>query len=231
MPGSHTERRILAVLAMVVVAVGTATWPKPAQAAPAQAVPAETARAAQAPESVHPCSVVQPSKVASTFPIPALNPAPVDPIATVASKRGGSFVNTVTDQPFVPRGAHYVRLATVRLSKRYTVCMSSDFDVGTGSDDYDPHRAAQALSLMHSYGYNEVSVGLNAAEVGNPSGTGLDPAYLANVASFINIARSYDIRVLISLDAPASERWVSSDQDLPTPPKPRSSTTTSTSTT
>ena len=77
--------------------------------------------------------------------------------------------------------------------------MSADFDVGTGLDAYNPHRAAQALSQMNSYGYNVVYVGLNANEIGNRSGTGLNPTYLANLASFINIARSYDIRVLIAL--------------------------------
>ena len=44
-----------------------------------------------------------------------------------------------------------------------------------------------------------VYVGLNADEIGNPNGPGLNPKYLANLASFINIARSYDIRVLIAL--------------------------------
>ena len=44
-----------------------------------------------------------------------------------------------------------------------------------------------------------VYVGLNADEIGNPSGPGLDASYLANLASFINIARSYDIRVQIAL--------------------------------
>ena len=117
----------------------------------------------------------------------------------VPSKGGGSFVNTVTKARFVPRGAHYVRLATVKLSRRYTICMSSDFDVGTGLDAYNPHRAAQALSEMQGYGYNEVSVGLNPVEIGNPSGSGLDPTYLANLASFVNIARADGIRVSIDL--------------------------------
>lgn len=183
MPISQAAGRTAVTVAMLAFAVGMGPPPKPVQVA--------TFR--------HPCSVVPQTAETSTFPVPATNPAPVDPIATVPAAGGGSFVNTVTDQPFVPRGAHYVRLTTVTLSSRYIDCMSSDFDVGTGLDAYDPNRAAQALSEMQGYGYNMVSVGLNPAEIGNPSGPGLDPAYLANLASFINIARSYDIRVVIGL--------------------------------
>ena len=44
-----------------------------------------------------------------------------------------------------------------------------------------------------------VYVGLNPDEIGNTTGPGLNANYVANLASFINIARSYDIRVLIAL--------------------------------
>ena len=195
MPITQTRGRLVAVLAMVSLAVGIAV-PSTAGAAPrakASSVPPK------GPHIEDPCSVVPPPAATYDFPVPAADPTPVDPLATVPSAGGGTFVDTVTGQPFVPRGAHYVRLATVALSHRYTVCMSSDFDTGTGLDHYNPNRAAQALSQMHADGYNEVSVGLNPFEIGNPSGTGLDPAYLANVASFINIARADDIRVLIAL--------------------------------
>ena len=180
---SQIEGRIVAALATLAFAVGMTTPPKPAPA----------------PTIEHPCSKAPQTAGTYTFPIPATNPAPVDPIAVVPSKGGGSFVNTVTKARFVPRGAHYVRLATVKLSRRYTICMSSDFDVGTGLDAYNPHRAAQALSEMQGYGYNEVSVGLNPVEIGNPSGSGLDPTYLADLASFVNIARADGIRVSIDL--------------------------------
>ncbi len=194
MPLSHTNRRLVAalvgfaVLAVVVAAVlanagGSTTPTKPNQVA----------------SIINPCTKTPQPTGSYTFPVPAINPAPVDPIATVSAAGGGSFVDSVTNQPFVPRGAHYVRRATVRLAKNYVICMSSDFDVGTGLDAYNPHRAAQALSQMSSYGYNVVYVGLNSNEIGNTSGAGLNPTYVANLASFINIARTYDIRVLIAL--------------------------------
>ena len=153
----------------------------------------------QAPFIDHPCSRIPQTNAIYNFPVPAADPTPVDPLATVSAAGGGSFVDTVTNQPFVPRGAHYVRLATVRLGPRYTICMNANFDVGSGLDAYDPHRAAQALSQMNSYGYNVVYVGLNSDEIGNTTGPGLNANYVANLASFINIARSYDIRVLIAL--------------------------------
>ena len=151
----------------------------------------------------HPCSKTGQQVGTYNFPIPPTNPAPVDPLATVPSAGGGSFVDTVTNQPFVPRGAHYVRLATVELGRNYIVCMSSNFDVGTLLDAYNPHRAAMALSQMNSYGYNVVYIGLNADEIGNPSGPGLDAKYLANLASFINIARAVRHPGADGPDAPA----------------------------
>ena len=193
MPLSQPKRRfvvlaavgvlVVVAIAVVVVTVGKSTPLKAAQTASIK----------------HACSKFPQTSGSYNFPIPATNPAPVDPLATVPAAGGGSFVDTVTNQPFVPRGAHYVRLATVQLASNYILCMSSDFDVGTGLDAYNPHRAAQALSQMASYGYNVVYVGLNPLEIGNKSGTGLNVNYLANLASFINIARSDNIRVLIAL--------------------------------
>ena len=97
----------------------------------------------------HPCSSTPQTVQTYDFPVPAANPAPVDPLATVQAPGGGSFVDTVTGQPFVPRGAHYVRLSTVRLGRNETVCASSNFDIGTGLDAYNPHRAAMDLSQMN----------------------------------------------------------------------------------
>ena len=49
------------------------------------------------------------------LPHPGHQPGSGRSMATVPAAGGGSFVDTVTQQPFVPRGAHYVRLATVQL--------------------------------------------------------------------------------------------------------------------
>ena len=163
----------------------------------------------------HPCSQIpQPAGAVYTHPIPPTNPAPVDPIVAVPSPGGGSFAELVTNggvttrQKFVPRGADYVRLSTVVRGPN-TVCVLSNFDVGTGVDAYNPYRAAQVLGTMAGYGYNVIRVGFNSAESGEKSGS-LNPAYWANVANFINIARSDNIRVsLVLMPLPV--------QDVPKP--------------
>ena len=64
---------------------------------------------------------------------------------------------------------------------------------------------------MARYGCNIVRVSLNKAEIGNPSGSGLNPTYLANVASFINIARYYNIRVFIYI-SPLPQNYIPSGE-------------------
>ena len=72
-----------------------------------------------------------------------------------------------------------------------------------------PTRRAQALATMAGYGYNVVHVGFNPVQSGEKSGA-LNPAYWANVANFINLARSYNIRVsMIVMPLPS--------QNLPKP--------------
>jgi hypothetical protein len=148
----------------------------------------------------------------------------VDPIVTVPSPGGGSFAEDVTNggvtthQKFVPRGAEYIRLAPVTKAGR-TTCAISTFDVGTGPDAYNPHRAAQALAAMEHYGYNVVRVGFNASQSGQGPSQGpgkLNPAYWANVASFINIARSDNVRVEMVL-MPLPSQYVPTPQTVPLP--------------
>jgi hypothetical protein len=161
-----------------------------------------------------PCTKIPQPDPVYTHPIPPTNPAPVDPIVAVPSPGGGSFAELVTKdgvvtrQKFEPRGADYVRLATIGKG-RNTTCVISTFDVGSGLDAYNPHRAAQALAGMEKYGYNVVHVSLNPVESGETSGS-LNPAYWANVTNFINLARSYNIRVSIDL-------MPLPDQDIPGP--------------
>ncbi len=169
----------------------------------------------------NPCSKV-PFQVpsASTYTLPANNPAPVNPIVTVPSPGGGSFAEVVTNggvttqQKFVPRGAEYIRLSPAVIGGR-TTCAISTFDVGTGFDAYSPHRVAQALATMERYGYNVVRVGFNASQSGQGSGQ-LNPAYWANVANFINIARSDNVRVEMVL-MPLPSQYLPAARTVPLP--------------
>ncbi len=169
----------------------------------------------------NPCSKV-PYQVpsASTYTLPATNSAPVNPIVTVPSPGGGSFAEVVTNsgvttqQKFVPRGAEYIRLAPAVIGGR-TTCAISTFDVGTGFAAYSPHRVAQALATMEHYGYNVVRVGFNASQSGQGTGQ-LNPAYWANVANFINIARSDNVRVEMVL-MPLPSQYLPAARTVPLP--------------
>ncbi len=157
---------------------------------------------------------------AQSYPIPAVNSTPVDPIVTVPSAGGGSFAEVVTNggvttkRKFVPRGAEYIRLSSVTKAGRST-CAISTFEVGSGPDAYNPHRAAQALAAMEHYGYNVVRVGFNAGQSGQGSGQ-LNPAYWAHVANFINIARSDNIRVEIVV-LPLPSQYLPKPSTVPLP--------------
>lgn len=168
------------------------------------------AQSATGAVSNHPCNMRLPKQ--PPVPNPANYEAPDDttpiaPVTTLPSSGGGSFV--VNGQKFIPRGANYERLANTKYRGNNVTCSLSDFDIGprTSLDSYNPERATVALSNMGYYGDTVVRVPLNKAEIGNPSGSGLDPTYLANVASFINIARHYGIRVLINV-APLPRNYI-----------------------
>jgi hypothetical protein len=203
---------ILAVVAVVVVgavilvvsSLSTSHGPSTEATTPTHTVLAD-----------NPCSKV-PYQVpsASTYPLPAANSTPMDPIVTVASPGGGSFSDGTTHQKFVPRGAEYIRLAPATIGGRKT-CAISTFDVGTGPDAYNPHRAAQALAAMEHYGYNLVRVGLNSSQSGQVPRQ-LNPAYWANVANFINIARSDNVRVEMVL-MPLPSQYVPTPSTVPLP--------------
>lgn len=140
---------------------------------------------------------------------PPNDTAPIAQVTTLSSPGGGSFV--VNGQKFVPRGANYERLANTIYDGDRITCSVSDFDTGprTSLDSYNAKRATKALSTMAHYGCNVVRVEINKAEIGNPSGPGLSPAYLANLASFINIARYYSIRVMIYI-SPLPQHYIPS---------------------
>ena len=88
-----------------------------------------------------------------------------------------------------------------------TLCDTAAFDVGSGTDAYDSHAAAQTLASMEYFGYNVVHVGFNQVEDGTPE---VGNQYWENVANFINLARSYNIRVSMTLMALPN-------QDVPKP--------------
>ena len=186
------------ILSIGMVAVGFSSFAFPA-----------VAHGAGSSATDHPCNKQIPNQ--PSVPNPAYTPpddtTPVAPVTTQLTPGGGSFV--VNGKKFVPRGANYERLANTTYGGGRVTCSLSDFDVGpqTTLDSYNPQRANVSLSRMKSYGNNVVRVPINKFEIGNPSGSGLNPAYLANLASFINMARYYNIRVLINI-SPLPENYI-----------------------
>jgi hypothetical protein len=151
-----------------------------------------------AASSVNACSTVSLPSTLTTYntSIPAVNSTPMPAIKAGSTTSGYSLVYTATGQPFVQRGADYVRLTTVDIGSK-AVCLHSIFDTLGGQDLYNANESAAVLLAMHNLGYNTVHVGIDSSEIGLAGGYGLDPHYLANLASFINIARADQIRVLL----------------------------------
>jgi hypothetical protein len=145
------------------------------------------------------CSTVAVPSSLPTYntPIPAVNSTSMPAIEVGSTSTGYSLLYTATLQPFVPRGADYVRLTTMDLSGN-SVCFHSMFDTIGAPDIYNPNEAAGALLAMHNLGYNVVHIAVNSSEIGLAGGYGLNPNYLANLASFINIARADQIRVWLT---------------------------------
>jgi hypothetical protein len=107
----------------------------------------------------------------------------------------------------VPRGANLVRLAALPMIGGGTVRYHSTFNVRR----YDASRMEAALSEMRDLGYNTVRVFLdgNCREecIGDEAG-GLNPAYIANLADFLERAQAHGIVVLLTSDSfPATDEY------------------------
>ena len=104
----------------------------------------------------------------------------------------GEFYDTTTGTKFTPRGNNYIRLANQ--PDTYggaNLFYHSTFDVGK----YNAVQIETALNQMNHDGYNIVRVFINENTIGNASGS-LDPQYLQNFVSFLNLAQKYKIYVM-----------------------------------
>ncbi|MGI9102871.1 MAG: hypothetical protein ACR2IF_10560 [Terriglobales bacterium] len=114
----------------------------------------------------------------------------------------GEFYDKMTGARFVPRGNNYVRLQKERLA--YPVSALTEWHTTLSVGLYDSARVEQAFKDMEALGYNVVKVWMDCCGattgLGNGSGDGLNPAYLANLADFIKRAKAYHIYVIITLD-------------------------------
>ena len=113
----------------------------------------------------------------------------------------GEFFDHATGTSFVPRGNDYALLDVFpSVRPNDTTYYHSTFNPGR----YDASGAEAALTQMQSLGYNTAKVWLNiwgaaGESIGDPAG-GLSAAYMANLADFLERARSHDIFVTITSD-------------------------------
>jgi hypothetical protein len=130
-----------------------------------------------------------------THALTSFRATPLDRIGITQVANGPLFYNTVTGSVFVPRGNNYIRLGSFADPWFPTTNLFDHnlFQVGT----YSAVQADAALAAMSAQGYNVVRVFPQVAMVGNPVGSGLDAAYMQNIADFLQRARNNNMRVLM----------------------------------
>ena len=105
----------------------------------------------------------------------------------------GEFYSRGTSEKFVPRGVNYVY---VPLGNEHTIYLLA---VGT----YNPKRTREDLQTLSALGYNTVRVFLDHCSkgdgcIGDIDNSGLNPAYLDNIADMMAAAREAGLYILFT---------------------------------
>lgn len=151
-------------------------------------------------------SVSPPESIGTTTTIVPWIP-PMHPIQV----EGTGFVDTRTDDPFVPRGATYLT----------RVAVGSGYEDRTLSPAvFDPARTARDFIGLEERGYNTIRVFLDSCSsgsdcIGNQDGSGLNPNYLDTIVEFMQLAKTHGIFIVFtSNDLPdQGGYWEISDED------------------
>jgi hypothetical protein len=115
---------------------------------------------------------------------------------------GPEFFDRVTEGRFVPRGANLWRWAYLERPAEDPALIDTMFNT---SDLNQLDSAEESVRAMGAMGFNVVRVWVNACWGGAPGcmdklGGGLDPAYLANLADFLAVAKGSGVYVMLTLD-------------------------------
>lgn len=137
-------------------------------------------------------------------------------IAVQSADEGAYFYDTKTGEPFIPRGANYIRLRGGDHS-------TFEADTKEGAADYDGYDAEAALKLMADSGMNTVRVFVvgsraNPGIAGDSGTNGLYAPYMDNLADFISRAKRYGIYVILAFgdgELPRTDRYTSMLSGLP----------------
>ena len=122
-----------------------------------------------------------------------LPPGMGSPLVAVDRLHGGHFVLASTGVPVELRGFDYQPLVKVPGHARRYV------NVTFSPGHYRHGHVAAITRRWEAEGYDAVRVFLNPTEIGSPSGPGLDPAYLANLADLVTTAAVHRVRTIVTV--------------------------------
>ena len=133
---------------------------------------------------------LQPTKTKIAAQLPSIHRIDVRQVDGV-----GEFFDKQTNEPFIIRGVNYV---FVPLGTGYTNLL---LKVGV----YDPTRTRNDFSALAGMGYNTVRVfldhcGKGAGCIGDSDNSGLNPAYLDNIADMMSAAKESGIYIIFTSD-------------------------------
>ena len=136
-----------------------------------------------------------PSAAPETPPAPTDTPTPAaHPIQIRRVEDIAEFFDTRTGETFIPRGVNYFWIVPTNggLEDRFF-----------GVNQFDPERVAADFSALQRQGFNTVRIfldtcGSGSGCIGNPSGPGLNPRYLDNIAETMRIAKTANIHLLLT---------------------------------
>jgi len=164
---------------------GAITPPAPVGAVATQPAAAPTKIASSAPEAS--------TEVASA-------PPPEHRIGVRVNKGEAEFYDRQTDEKFVPRGANLWRWKYWPRGNEQ-ILIDTMFNTQIGQLD----SALAELPRMHGDGFNVVRVWENACWGGAPgcmdrASGGLDPAYLKNLARFLQVSKDNGVYLMLTVD-------------------------------
>lgn len=116
------------------------------------------------------------------------------PVKVLNRVHGGAF--TVNGARYVMRGFDYQPLVLTRVIGKVRQYANETFV----APYYNHAQIVAMLARWQAEGYNSVRVFLNPGQIGNLKG-GLDAAYVANVADFVQAAAQHGVRTLITVGA------------------------------
>jgi hypothetical protein len=125
---------------------------------------------------------------------PAVDNPPEHPIQIRMSASGAEFYDTRTRATFIPRGVNYFWIVPSGSGFQDRI-----FQVG----GFDPDRISADFATLAKHGYNTVRIFLDSCSdapgcAGNPTGPGLNPDYLDNIAHTMLLAREAGIFLLLT---------------------------------